>query len=136
MSDDESDDQDFLFPDDEFPKPDDAASARGIRKKQVRTRLQAKERARFWQSVLGTEIGRREVWGLLSAAGTFETPFACGPNGFPHPEATWFKAGQQEVGLRLFFSMQRIDAQAVFQMQQENDPRFARVKMPPKQADE
>ena len=36
--------------------------------------------------------GRQEMWGLLQAAHAFEERFACGPNGFPQVEATWFHA--------------------------------------------
>ena len=135
IGDDDDDQPDDLFPT-EQPTVD-AGSIQAVRKQRTRSRLQTKQSAAFWQRVLGTEVGRRELWRILASAGAFETPFACGPTGFPQPEATWFKAGQQEFGLRLFFSWQRLDPQGVLVMQQENDPRFARTApVPTKKADD
>lgn len=123
---DEDEIPDELFPPE--PEAPDAASEQGLRKQRTRSRLRQKESDRFWQSQLATEIGRRELWRVLEAAGAFNVSFACGPNGFPQPEATWFQFGQTQFGQRLFFSWQRIDPQGVLLMQQENDPRFQRKK--------
>lgn len=90
----------------------------------------AKEKAEgvvFWRAVLTDSIGRCEVWRLLQDAHTFETRFACGPNGFPQPEGTWFQAGQQDFGLRLYQKLLALDPVLVMTMHRENDPRF----MPP-----
>ena len=123
--DDQSNEPDDLFPT-EQPTVD-AGNLQAVRKQRTRSRLQTKQSAAFWQRIFGTEVGRRELWRVLESAGTFQTPFACGPTGFPQPEATWFRAGQQELGLRLFFSWQRLDPGGVLLMQQEHDPRFVRL---------
>ena len=95
--------------------------------KQERQDLEARE---FWKSALKHPVGRRELWRILDSAHTFEERFACGPNGFPQPEATWFHAGEQALGQRVFMSWQKFDPQGVFAMQQEHDPRFAKPKQP------
>lgn len=80
----------------------------------------------FWRGVLADPVGRREVWQLLQAAHTFEERFACGPNGFPQPEATWFHAGEQSFGQRFYQKLQFVDREGVWLMQDEHDPRYAR----------
>jgi hypothetical protein len=89
------------------------------------TELEAKA---FWKSVFADPVGRREIWGLLAQAHPFEERFACGPNGFPQTEATWFHAGEQALGLRIFQSLSIIDREGVFKMLDEYDPRFASAK--------
>jgi hypothetical protein len=93
--------------------------------KQEREQLEARK---FWKAAFSTPVGRRELWGILQATHAFEERFACGPNGFPQTEATWFHAGQQAFGQRLFLSWQVFDPEGVFLMQQEHDARFARPK--------
>ena len=88
----------------------------------------AAEVTAFWRSALAHPVGRREIWRLLSELHTFEEKFACGPNGFPQPEATWFHAGEQAFGLRLYHSLILYDRAAVFLMHDEHDPRFAKPK--------
>lgn len=83
---------------------------------------------KFWATVLDDPVGRAEVWGLLTTAGAFETRFACGPNGFPQTEATWFHAGSQAFGLDLFMRLQALDPAGVLKMQIEHDPRFTALK--------
>ncbi len=124
MSDDdlEAQEPDELFPADQ----PNAADPGALKRQRTRSRLKARESDRWWTSVLSTELGRREIWRVLESAGWNRTPFACGPNGFPQPEATWFQAGQQEFAWRLFFSLQRIAPELTLLMQQENDSRFAR----------
>ena len=125
---DTDDQQDELFP---VEQPTvDASSPTRMRKQRTRSALEAKERADFWRGCLSTKVGRREMWRILESAHTFETKFACGPNGFPQPEATWFAHGEQDHGPRIFFSWQRIDKDAVFLMLEENDPRFAKSAPP------
>lgn len=81
---------------------------------------------RFWRGVLADPVGRREVWGLLQSAHTFEERFACGPNGFPQPEATWFHAGEQSWGQRLYQRLQFLDREGTWLMLDEHDSRYAR----------
>ena len=88
------------------------------------------EGSKFWSQVFAHPVGRREMWGILQATHAFEERFACGPNGFPQPEATWFHAGEQALGQRMFFSWQRLDPQGVLLMLQEYHPHFAKPKPP------
>lgn len=125
MADEDDDLTQDLFTE-EQPVLDNAGSPAAVRKRITRTKLQAKEGAAFWRTALSTRAGRRELYLLLQNARTFDTPFACGPTGFPQPEASWWQAGQHDLGQRLFLSWQRIDRDAVFLMLDENDPRFSR----------
>lgn len=60
------------------------------------------ESKRFWADVFASQVGRREMFALLGKLGTFDHPFAVGPNGFPQPEATWARYGAAAVGLDLY----------------------------------
>lgn len=97
-----------------------AAEPRSIKRARTRAKLREEEAADFWRRALGSEVGRRELWGVLQSAHAFEERFACGPNGFPQPEATWFEAGQQALGFRLYLSWVRLDPSGVALMMQEN----------------
>lgn len=129
MHDDESGDdqsQEELFPT-EQPTVD-ASSIRTLRAEKKRIKFEQHQAKQFWLSVFTTESGRREMWDLLDAAHAFDERFACGPNGFPQPEATWFHAGEQAFGLRLYQTWVR-DADLrplIFKMHDENDHRFKR----------
>ena len=96
------------------------------RKRKTRIQREYDEAANFWKSVLGTEIGRRQVWQLLTDSRAFEISFACGPNGFPQSEATWFKAGETSFGQRFWLTLQRFDVDAVLLMHRENDKRLGK----------
>lgn len=103
----------------------DAAANRRIRD---RARREAKERTAFWRAVLADKVGRREVWNMIAGSQwghAFNTAFACGPNGFPQPEATWFAAGAQDLALRLYHDLLRLDVRGIEVMHREHDPRFA-----------
>lgn len=111
---------------------EDAASKRRYRKK-VREQKKAlagldEEDRLFWQQALEHPIGRRIIWGLLTDAHTFDTAFACGPSGFPQPEATWFKAGEQAFGLRLYQTLLVKARAGTLLMQDEHDIRFKPAK--------
>jgi hypothetical protein len=120
-----NDDEERAEDDGSEPLPN-AADERAIKKRISKARRSQIEAERFWKSVFADEIGRREMWGILQAAHAFEERFACGPNGFPQPEATWFQAGIQSVGQRLFQSWMLLDREGVFLMLDEHDPRFTR----------
>ena len=109
----------------ETPSTVDPNANNKIRDRQKR---EADEAKRFWSAMLAHPVGRREIWRLLRDCHTFEERFACGPNGFPQPEATWFEAGQQAFGQRLFQSLILMDREATFHMMDEHDPRFAQPK--------
>lgn len=82
---------------------------------------------RWWAGLIASKVGRHEIWALLTSCHSFEERFACGPNGAPQPEATWYQAGERDTGLRLYRSLLRIDHEAVHRMHLENDPEFAAV---------
>lgn len=103
---------------------DDVAQEKLLRKQ----RREAREVQRFWTSVLATKTGRAEIWRLLDEAGTFRTEFACGPTGFPDPNATFFKLGQSTWGMRLYQDLLVWDRQGVMRVHDEHDHRF--VKQP------
>ena len=120
-----SDDDDF--PDNpeqpelpEFDAGDPAAV--GARKRNLK--IQEREAQRFWDLVFSTRPGRREMWKLLRDCAAFEDKFACGPNGFPQPDASWFHAGVASWGQRMSQTW-LINHTAEFAlMLKENDPRF------------
>jgi hypothetical protein len=117
-----------------FPRPtgeslaDSAADPAGIAKKFRKIDKERLEAIHWWHQALSTERGRRIVWKLLEDGKCFETTFACGPNGFPQPEATWFHAGAHAYARRLYDTLMLYDRAAVFLMHDENDPRFKRPK--------
>lgn len=121
-------DEEDALPDVDESGPDqdavDAGTKRGTRKQRERKRTNADIEAGFWREVLKSEDGRAVIWRHLNRAGTFATPFAVGPNGFPQSEATWFKAGQQALGLELYQNLMRIDYLGVHAMLQQCDPAF------------
>lgn len=102
------------------PNPD-AASRKGTKRQREALQKHQDLVAAFWQQVLADPVGRAEVWRILSSGGAFRAPFACGPNGFPQPEATWFKAGQQALVLGEYHRLMRYDLAGVRQMLSESD---------------
>ena len=106
----------------DLDSPDDASSSADLKKKRLRKKRELSESERFWQSVLATPIGRKELWGILASGHCFEVQFACGPNGFPQPEHTWFSLGEQTLVRRLYDTWQILDHEHVFLMRMENDP--------------
>lgn len=107
-----------------------AAEPRSLKRARTKAKLREEEAADFWRRALGSEVGRRELWGVLQSAHAFEERFACGPNGFPQPEATWFEAGQQALGFRLYRSWMRLAPEGVTLMMTENDPALAAMAGP------
>jgi hypothetical protein len=107
----------------------DAGSRSGVNKAREKARLRELETLEFWRAIMGHPTGRGIVWGLLQDAGTFEERFATGPNGFPQVEATWFHAGQQAFGLRLYLHLLKIVRSEVATMHDELDPRFSKVNI-------
>lgn len=119
--------------DDEGPEaPAEQASAvegpKQRRKREIRGEREFREAQQFWATALADEVGRREIWKLLQAAHTFEERFACGPNGFPQVEATWFHAGEQAFGQRFYRMLSRIDRAGVLKMHDIHDPEFPKAK--------
>lgn len=83
------------------------------------------KREAFWKAVLADPVGRAELWAIIGVeAHAFETKFACGPNGFPQSEATWAAHGEQQLGQRVFQTLQQIDFEGAWAMLCEHDGRF------------
>jgi hypothetical protein len=107
------------------PAPsDDASSVADLKRKRLRKKKEFHDSEEFWRSALSTEIGRKELWKILESGHCFETRFACGPNGFPQPEHTWYALGEQSIVRRLYDTWQILDHAGVFLMRCENDPLF------------
>lgn len=125
MTDETAPDTPEIPPDAELPSAVDPVA---IRRRESRKKRDQREGEEFWQNILKSEVGRRELWELFSESHAFEERFACGPAGFPQVEATWFHAGEQSFGLRIYQRMLAIDPVAVRTMHIEHDPRFERYK--------
>lgn len=106
----------------------DAGSPRAVKRRVKKAELLQREEDRFWLGVFQSDVGRRCMWKLLAAGHPFEERFACGPNGFPQTEATWFHAGEQALALRMYQTWQAKFPLEVMAMLQEHDSRFARTK--------
>lgn len=104
----------------------DAGSPRAVKKRQTKLQIQEREEERFWKGVFSDPIGRRCMWKLLDGAHPFEERFACGPNGFPQTEATWFHAGEQSLGLRIYQTWLARFPLEVMEMHKEHDSRFGK----------
>jgi len=104
----------------------DLASPKVYRRRKRDAEIEQREGDNFWRRMLADPVGRRELYRFIASCGTFAASFACGPNGFPQPEATWFKAGQKDSGQRLYDSLALIDRVNFYKMLDEHDPRFAR----------
>lgn len=103
-----------------------AGDARSIAEQQKLAEKTAAKAREFWIRSLQDEVGRKVLWDLLESLGTFADNFQCGPNGFPQPDATWFKAGQKAFGHRLYHTLILADRALVFTMHDEYDGNFAR----------
>lgn len=113
-------------PDDDQPALAPAIDPQRPRRAETKRKREQREDDEFWRGVLATPIGRRQVWNLLTSGHCFEERFACGPNGFPQPEATWHAAGEQSLVLRLYQQLLALDPLAVREMHLEHDSRFER----------
>lgn len=110
------------------PEQPSAVDARAHGRIRAGKKLKARESEKFWRDIFESELGRREMWGLLQSAHAFEERFACGPNGFPQVEATWLHAGEQALGQRLYQTWLVRFPELVALMHSENDVRFQKPK--------
>ena len=94
------------------------------RRRKVERGFQERERLEFWQSIMSTKIGRREMWDLLENGHAFQTQFAVTPAGFPDANAAWFHAGEQAYAYRLFLTMMKNDPANTQVMLQEFEARI------------
>jgi hypothetical protein len=116
---------------DDMSLNDNAADDRKMKRRRQKIQSAEKQEAEFWRQAMSSEVGRRSIWKLLIQANCFEQRFACGPNGFPQTEATWFQAGEQSFGLRLYHMLARNDRILLLKMHDENDPYYS-IKLSPK----
>jgi len=120
--------------DDDVPDTvDDEPVASAVDPKQFTERkkridVEAEQVRLFWSRTLRDPVGARVIWSMLTDLHAFEERFACGPNGFPQPEATWFEAGKQAFGLALYHKLAQCDREALFALHDLYDPRFAKPK--------
>lgn len=94
--------------------------------KRHRTRAKREEiEARaFWRSVFESDVGRREMWRLLSKLHPFTFEFGRTAAGTEHERITWMHMAEQIVGQAIFLEWQARHPELVLQMQREHDPRF------------
>jgi hypothetical protein len=108
----------------------DATQSHSHRAQRIRQASAHEKVKAWWSAALRDPVGQQIIWQFLTDLHTFEERFACGPNGFPQPEATWFQAGRQDVGLRLHRTLAKFDREALFAMHDAFDPEFAKPKLP------
>lgn len=121
------------LPEHDDPPQFDAGDPKAVGDRATAIKLRERESERFWDAVFASAVGRREMWGILQACHAFEDTFACGPNGFPQPEATWFKAGEAAIGRRMYQTWLVRHTESVAAMHRENDPQFAPPAKPKRQ---
>jgi hypothetical protein len=124
--------------DDSPPDADDAAveatvdeprSIEKAKRAESKAKREAREVEEFWQRTLATEEGRRAIWELLKAGGLgAEREFGVGPNGFPHPEVSWFKLGARDYAERMLEMWDVMDGANIRLMRCENDPRYGKAR--------
>ena len=123
MSDSTEDEEPPLDPD----HTPDLTNQRSVRRTRDRRLQKEREREAFWRAVLADKIGREELWRLIASGDeghAFNTKHAAGPVGFPDERATWQHLGEQQMALRLYHDLLRIDLKGVALMHEEFDPRF------------
>lgn len=122
-----SDEDDPLQQPDEQPDPDAQDSAvdpKAHRKIRNRKKREEAERAEFWRSIFSSEVGRREMWGLLGRLGPFKPQMGTTPIGFPDERTTWMHLGVLLVGQHIYQEWFGLHPDLTLLMRQENDPAF------------
>lgn len=97
------------------------------RREDVRRELERDDK-RWLKRTLANPSGRRFLWNILAAAGTFEERYGFGPNGFPNQEATWSYRGQTDFGLRLYHTWSTLDREGVLSLLDEFHPQFPKPR--------
>lgn len=108
----------------DIPAQQSAVDPKEAKKRESRKKLLAREDAEFIRRALADPAGRRFLWGLLTAAGTFEEKYGFGPYGHPNEAATWRYAGQKDFGLQLYHKLAALDRAGVLSLHDEFDSRF------------
>lgn len=102
----------------------------------LRAHKEWEEQRDFWRVVLSNPVGRREIWKLLDATHAFSTQFAQSNGGFPDPNATWFRAGEQAWGLALYHNLMRWAPEGVGAMMEEHSGIYDKPEIPPQPTSE
>ena len=76
----------------------------------------------FWRGVLGSEIGRREMYAIIATMHFDKERWVESSNGAPWREATWAEAGIQRVGFQLYRKWLGLAPDETAVMLRENDP--------------
>jgi hypothetical protein len=103
----------------------DSGTKRGHKRQLRKADLALEEERRFWEAVFGDTVGRRCMWKLLAQAHPFETSFGVSGGLVLDQYATWFEAGKQGLGMKLFQDWLMLARDGVLLMLDENEPRFA-----------
>lgn len=117
------------------------ADEAGIKAQTKAQAVKQRDSAEFWQMILATEEGRREIWQILSDAGTFEQRGGVSANGGYDPILSAFWGGQKSLGHHFYARLLGYDREGVVQMLIEHDqtvknsapayaPRKRKVKTP------
>lgn len=96
-------------------------------KKKIQVRQEREDRE-FFRFMVSSEAGRRFMWSILNEAKPFEARFGAGPTGFPDNLASFYFAGEKDLGLRLYHTWCAKAPAEAMQMLIENDPRFQQVE--------
>lgn len=132
MSDEPVDDGDGDGDGDGEPAPDDnamrgtesAADPQRMQRQRRNARREEDEAAVFWRRIFEDPVGRREMWGILAAAGTFDAQFGQG-GGLPHPQFSWWLQGKKDFGQALYHKWLSRAPEAVTRMVIEHHPGLA-----------
>ena len=111
---------------------EDAGDELSVRRKRELGKLAKENERNFWKRSLADPVGRKALWDLLTALGTFEDKYGVGPNGFPNVESTWAAYGQKSFGLRFYRTLMLADRDGVAAMHDECDPDFIAAHPKPK----
>ena len=110
--------------DDDGEEMDNAAELGNIQARMRRNRRNAVADASFWKACLSEPRGRRAMWAMLQAAGTFHGPRVGETrSGAPVDALTWYYLGQKDYGIAIWEALMRIDPASVVLMHSEADER-------------
>lgn len=114
----------------ELPEVRNVADAREERKRRRAYKVSEREQVEFLQKALADPAGRRFLWGILQACGTFEERIGH-VNGFAAvPEQTWAFRGQRDLGIQIYHNWSITDRAGVLSMLDEYHPQFPKLKKP------
>lgn len=111
-----------------LPEQRNLSDAREERKRRRKRAVEQRDTAEFIRKALSDPAGRRVLWDILQAAGTFEERYG-DVNGYaPNREATWALRGQKDLGLRLYHSWSIADRAGMLSLLDEFHPQFPKPK--------